>query len=223
MTREGTGSAHDADDSIDGRKRRLRAELRRRRHDAAADPTRDAEAITAGVLATAERLAWWAMVRGAGVAAAYAAYGDEPPTAALLNALRASSLRVLLPVMLTDRELEWSPYNGADDLMPNTRGVPEPTGPRYGAHALGGVDLIIVPALAVDADGYRIGQGAGYYDRALPRLRGDVPIIALLHDDELLPAGSIPHDDFDVPVTHVCTPSGGLTAVGTHRDAPAAH
>jgi 5-formyltetrahydrofolate cyclo-ligase len=206
------------DDSVAERKAALRRELRRRRRDhvaALVEVDNHAEQIQA----VADRLAWWAMVRGAGVAAAYASYGDEPDTSALLEALRASSLRVLLPIMGADGGLEWSPYNGPEDLQPNDRGVPQPQGPRYAAHALAGVDLIIVPALAVDADGYRLGQGAGYYDRALPRLRPDVPIIALLHDGEVLPAGSIPHDSHDVPVTHVCTPTGGLTAVGTHREA----
>jgi 5-formyltetrahydrofolate cyclo-ligase len=203
-------------DDIDERKRALRIDLRRRRRDRA-DKAGPAGREPSFPNEVAERLAWWAMVRGAGVAGAYASYGDEPSTAGLLDALRANSLRVLLPVMQPDGALQWSPYTGADDLVVNERGVSEPAGPRYGAHALGGVDLLIVPALAVDADGYRLGQGAGYYDRALLRLRPDVPVIALLHDDELLPAGSVPHDAHDIPVTHVCTPGGGLVAVGTHR------
>lgn len=204
-------------DAIAESKHALRAELRQQRREHAAALKND-DGAAERIQAVADRLAWWAMVRGAGVAAAYASYGDEPSTAALLEALRASSLRVLLPIMGPDAALEWSPYNGAEDLAPNERGVPEPQGPRYAAHALAGVDLIIVPALAVDADGYRLGQGAGYYDRALPRVRPDVPIIALLHDGEVLPAGSIPHDEHDAVVTHVCTPTGGLTAVGTHRE-----
>jgi len=209
--------APEHDDAVGASKHALRAELRQRRREHAA-ALADDDATAERTQAVADRLAWWAMVRGAGVAAAYASYGDEPSTFALLEALRASSLRVLLPIMGAEGALEWSPYNGIEDLQPNDRGVPEPQGPRYAARALEGVDLIIVPALAVDADGYRLGQGAGYYDRALPRLRPDVPIIALLHDDEVLPAGAIPHDAHDVPVTHVCTPTGGLTAVGTHRE-----
>jgi 5-formyltetrahydrofolate cyclo-ligase len=138
----------------------------------------------------------------------------------LLDALRKNSIRVLLPRWNPDDTLEWTPYTGADSLTRGRGGIPEPDGPRYGAHALQGVDFVIVPALAVDRDGHRLGQGRGCYDRALTQVRDDVPLMALLHDDELLPAGSVPVEAHDVRMTHVCTPSGGLTAVGTWRKNP---
>jgi 5-formyltetrahydrofolate cyclo-ligase len=155
------------------------------------------------------------MVRGAGTVAAYASYGDEPDSLLLLDALKADSIRVLLPRWNDDDTLDWTPYTGRDALRPTPRGPSEPEGPRYGPHALKGVDFVIVPALAVDRDGRRLGQGRGCYDRALTHLRDDVPILALLHDDELLAAGEIPVDAHDIRVTHVVTPSTGLVAVGT--------
>jgi 5-formyltetrahydrofolate cyclo-ligase len=72
---------------------------------------------------------------------------------------------------------------------------------------------MIVPALAITTDGVRLGQGGGYYDRVLSLVRPDVPIIAMIYDHELLPAGAIPHEAHDVRVTHVCTPNDGLRAV----------
>jgi 5-formyltetrahydrofolate cyclo-ligase len=155
------------------------------------------------------------MVRGAGTVAAYASFGDEPDSYALLDALRRDSIRVLLPRWNTDDTLDWTPYTGRETLSSARGGIPEPAGPRYGEQALLGVDFVVVPALAVDRSGHRLGQGRGCYDRALRRLRDDVPILALINDDELLPSGAIPVEPHDVPVTHVATPSGGLTAVGT--------
>lgn len=208
MTLDGA-PLEDADAGV-ARKRAMRGEIRERRKvRAAGGPPPEMPAQVA------ERLAWWAMVRGAGTVAAYASYGTEPESYALLDALREDSIRVLLPRWNPDDTLEWTPYVGRDGLVVGEHGIPEPDGPRYGPHALLGVDFVIVPALAVDRDGHRLGQGRGCYDRALTRLRDDVPIMALLNDDELLPAGSIPAEPHDVRVTHVATPALGLTAVGT--------
>lgn len=207
-TVEGTRST----DDVAARKEALRQQIRAQR---AARVQSRASSVSDMDAQRAERLAWWAMVRGAGTVAAYASYGTEPDSHPLLDALRDDSIRVLLPRWNPDDTLEWTPYNGPESLLAGPGGIPEPDGPRYGPHALLGVDFVIVPALAVDRHGHRLGQGRGCYDRALTRLRPDVPIMALLNDDELLPAGGIPADAHDVRVTHVSTPSGGLTAVGT--------
>jgi 5-formyltetrahydrofolate cyclo-ligase len=64
--------------------------------------------------------------------------------------------------------------------------------------------LVIAPALAVDHAGWRLGRGAGYFDRALAHARG--PICALVYADELLPG--VPHEPHDVPVQLVVTEAG---------------
>jgi 5-formyltetrahydrofolate cyclo-ligase len=194
-----------------------KAELRRTLRAARAERTSTTDPDASARLA--ERLAWWAMVRGAGTVAAYASYGNEPDSLELLDALKADSIRVLLPRWNPDDTLDWTPYTGRASLTATARGPLEPEGPRYGPQALLGVDFVIVPALAVDRDGYRLGQGRGCYDRALTTLRSDAPILALLHDGELLPAGAVPHDAHDIKVTHVSMPSTGLMAVGTREDA----
>jgi 5-formyltetrahydrofolate cyclo-ligase len=71
------------------------------------------------------------------------------------------------------------------------------------------VEAILVPALAADHGGVRLGRGAGYYDRALARVPAWVPVVALLHDGELVPW--LPADPWDRPVTAAVTPSGGWT------------
>jgi 5-formyltetrahydrofolate cyclo-ligase len=202
----------DVDDVV-ARKNALRRQVRARR--AAGHQARDPFVDEAIQERLAKRLSWWAMVRGAGTVAAYASFGDEPDTYALLDALRGDSIRVLLPRWNDDDSLDWTPYTGREALVSTRGGIPEPDGPRYGEQALLGVDFVIVPALAVDRSGHRLGRGRGCYDRALTQLRDDVPILALVNDDELLPAGAIPAEPHDVRVTHACTPTGGLTAVGT--------
>ncbi len=91
-------------------------------------------------------------------------------------------------------------------LRTAARGLLEPAGPRLGPEALADCDLVLVPALAVDRAGRRLGRGGGSYDRALPRARGLV--VAVLHDGELVE--QLPAEPHDVAVRAVVTPSGGL-------------
>jgi 5-formyltetrahydrofolate cyclo-ligase len=134
--------------------------------------------------------------------AAYAAIGTEPPTAALL-ALRPD---LLLPVLLADDDLDWAP---AGDLRPTERGLLEPTGPALGVDAISTCDVVIVPALAVDRRGVRLGRGGGSYDRALARATGLT--VALLYDGETVDA--LPAEEHDVPVGAVAMPSTGMVRV----------
>ena len=108
----------------------------------------------------------------------------------------------LLPVLLPDDDLDWAAYDGR--LAPGRRGLQEPVGPRLGAEALAACDLVLVPALLVDRQGWRLGKGGGSYDRALARATGLT--VALLHDGELVDA--VPHEPHDVPVDAACLPSG---------------
>lgn len=136
--------------------------------------------------------------------AAYLSMASEPGTGPLIDTLLARGTEVIVPVTSTDGELDWVGYSHGANLTPSALGVPEPDGPRLGADAIVGAGLLIVPALAVDHTGWRLGRGAGYFDRALVRARG--PICALVYADELLPV--VPHEDHDVPVDLVVTEAG---------------
>jgi 5-formyltetrahydrofolate cyclo-ligase len=135
--------------------------------------------------------------------AAYLSLPSEPGTGPLLEWLVGRGVSVLVPVSRPDRSLEWVEH-GPDVVSAGPLGVPEPTGPPLGPDALSTCGLALVPALAVDHAGNRLGRGAGYYDRALAGFGGVV--CALVHDDELLP--HVPHEGHDRPVDLVLTPAG---------------
>jgi 5-formyltetrahydrofolate cyclo-ligase len=91
-------------------------------------------------------------------------------------------------------------------------GLLEPVGPRLGPTAIGAADVVVVPALAVDRSGVRLGRGGGYYDRALRYVRPGATLVAAVFDDELFDA--LPAEPHDHLVTAVVTPSGGWQALG---------
>ncbi|MBZ4320364.1 5-formyltetrahydrofolate cyclo-ligase [Streptomyces huiliensis] len=145
----------------------------------------------------------------AGTVAAYVSVGREPGTRALLDALRARGVRVLLPVLLPDNDLDWGVYRGPEGLVRAGRGLLEPDGPRLGPDAVTGADAVLLPGLAVDGRGMRLGRGGGSYDRVLARLEraGATPaLIVLLYDDEVV--GRVPEEPHDHPVHAVVTPAG---------------
>ena len=140
--------------------------------------------------------------------AAYVPVGREPGSLDLLDALRSGGTVVLLPVVVGEG-LDWCVYVGRSRLAPGPLGLRQPAGPRLGAAALGTADAVLVPALAVDRRGTRLGRGGGYYDRALASVPSGVPVAALLHDGELV--ASLPADAWDRPMTAAVTPSIGWT------------
>jgi 5-formyltetrahydrofolate cyclo-ligase len=153
----------------------------------------------AGVRATLADLA-----TGLGTVTAYVPLPCEPGGPELPDALAAACDRLLLPVLRPDLDLDWARYTG--DLVRAGRGLREPSGARLGPAAIAAADLVIVPALAVDRRGVRLGRGGGSYDRALSRVPAGTPIIAALYDGELV--DSLPTDPHDVRVTGVVTPAG---------------
>jgi 5-formyltetrahydrofolate cyclo-ligase len=78
--------------------------------------------------------------------------------------------------------------------------------------------MIIVPALAVDLRGVRLGRGAGYYDRSLAEVDNDIPLIAVVNDEELVRA--LPDDPHDIRMTHALTPTSGLQPLDSGPIAP---
>jgi 5-formyltetrahydrofolate cyclo-ligase len=140
---------------------------------------------------------------------AYVPIGTEPGGPALVSELVDDGYEVLLPVVPRERgPLEWARFDGSFARGP--LGLREPTGERLGVEAIGRAALVLVPGLAVDRRGIRLGQGAGYYDRSLPYARA--PRIMLLNDDELVER--LPAESHDHPVTAVLLPKAGLVTLG---------
>ncbi len=166
---------------------------------------------------------------GAVAIAAYIAAPGEPDVAAIRAAVREGGGVVLLPIPRADRTLDWAHDDG--DYRPEGRyPIEVPAGEVIGSGAAGllahGVRTVLVPALAVDASGARLGQGGGYYDRLLSELAGPakfppeegspiaahpsvagIRIVAVVRDEELLPAGAVPREAHDQVMTAALTPT----------------
>jgi len=185
-----------AEDEAAARKAALRTSLRARRRASAAtrDRERDAERLAAQVLTLVDE-----HCGGTGVCrvAAYESTPFEPPTHRLVEALEAAGHEVILPLTRDDMSLDWT-----------RRGVP------VGQSAVGTATVIVTPGLAVDPTGARLGQGGGWYDRALG-LRGPGALVVTLLYDEELEQAPLPFEEHDVRVDGVVTPGRGLVRCAT--------
>jgi 5-formyltetrahydrofolate cyclo-ligase len=142
--------------------------------------------------------------------AAFLPLGSEPPITALLEALIGAGVDLLMPVLTADNDLDWTPYAVGAPISAGLRGTAAPDGTRLGVGALGSADLVLVPALAVDRRGRRLGRGGGSYDRALARVRASVLVLAVVHDDELFDGvrHAVPVEPHDQVVNGAVTPGG---------------
>jgi 5-formyltetrahydrofolate cyclo-ligase len=145
----------------------------------------------------------------AGTVAAYISVGTEPDTTGLVFALWKRGSYVLLPVLRDDFDLDWASYEGPGSLEPGPHGLLQPAEPRRGVTAVCSADLVIVPALAADRAGNRLGRGGGCYDRALARVGPSVPTVALLYDAELL--DEVPVGAHDQRIRAVARPTHGIS------------
>ena len=143
--------------------------------------------------------------------AAYVADAGEPDVSAIRQAVLAAGGTVLLPVPQPQRQLAWAPDEG-QYVRAGVLQVPMPAGPVVGVGpqclASWEIGLVLTPALAVDRAGTRLGQGGGFYDVLLAGLAPGIAVVAVVHDEEVLDAGTIPRDAHDTPVTRVLTPTG---------------
>jgi 5-formyltetrahydrofolate cyclo-ligase len=147
-------------------------------------------------------------VEMAGTVAAYVSIGTEPDTRGLLFALWKRGTYVLLPRLRADKDLDWASYEGPDSLVPGPHGLLEPSEPPRGVNAVASADVVLVPALAVDRKGVRLGRGGGSYDRALTRVGPAILTAALVYDGEVV--DELPSEPHDRHVRAAVTPSDGL-------------
>ena len=184
------------DDAKDELRKVLRAHRRTHHHHPTQGHTADCEALTEHALEA---------VAGAQKVAAFVSEGAEPCTRLLLERLHEGGVQVLLPVLGPRLARCWGLFQGGADLAERApRRPPEPSGPSMPAEAVGQVDALIIPALAVDSAGRRLGQGGGWYDRMLPLRSPEAHTFAILHPEELVP-GPLPMEEHDEPVDAVIT------------------
>ncbi|WP_110727433.1 5-formyltetrahydrofolate cyclo-ligase [Mycolicibacterium porcinum] len=188
-------------------KTELRAGVLRARRALAAD-RRDSEA---------QALCRWlpSLVRDGQTVCAYVPVGSEPGSQMLLDTLLELGVRVLLPVARNDGDgrglpMQWGPYEPGT-LVAAQFGLREPAPPWLPAGRIADAEVILVPALAVDRDGNRLGRGAGFYDRSLIYAAPHARLVAVVRDDELV--DELPADPHDVRMTHALTPSGGIVTL----------
>ena len=187
-------------DATSAGKPALRRSIRQSRRERLAERDIEAEAT-----ALADHVLTLVQERTAGRlcrVAAFESLPTEPPTHLLIERLTKAGHQVVVPVTLPDRDLDW-----------RVSGTSTPLGLK----AIHDSEIVLLPGLAADPDGNRLGQGGGSYDRALARRRPDALLVVLLNDGELLPAGEIPTEDHDVPVHAAVTPSGGAVRLASAR------
>jgi 5-formyltetrahydrofolate cyclo-ligase len=180
------------------RKRALRAELRERRRNLTG-PERDA--ATAGITRNLVDLATDLSVRSI---SAYLSTSVEPNTRPFLNWAHRQGIRVLLPITREDGLLDWTTGDGESETE-GLYGMPEAVGELLGPIAINDVDLIVIPAAAVDATGMRMGWGRGYFDKTLGSMEKCPPVYAVVFDSELV--DDVPREKHDQPVDGAVTPT----------------
>jgi 5-formyltetrahydrofolate cyclo-ligase len=112
-----------------------------------------------------------------------------------------SAGKILVLPRISGLDLDWIAWDGNVQNLEKRKNLQEPTGPALSD--LSTIDLIFVPALRIDRSGYRLGQGGGYYDRALAKISAFS--IGLIHPDEI--AGQdLPRESFDIPLSAAATP-----------------
>ncbi len=136
----------------------------------------------------------------ASVIASYRSYGDEPSTSALNQKLISLGKTLLLP-RIDGTSLQWVIWNGDETTLAIKKKIEEPVGNPI--VDVSSIDLIVVPALRIDRSGYRLGQGGGFYDRALKDISAFS--IGLIHPDEIS-SEDLPRENWDIPLDAAATP-----------------
>lgn len=187
---------------VEHAKRALRAELRERRQLLS---EQQREVAASGIT---EQLDALVTARDARSISCFLSTTTEPDTREFIIGAVRRGIRVLLPITRADGLLDWAVADDTDDVAEGLFGLPEPTGEVLGPIAVNDVDLMIIPAAAVDSEGTRLGWGRGYFDKTIGSMENCPPVYAVTYDSEVL--DSLPRELHDQPVTGVVTPTRTL-------------
>lgn len=185
------------DDGLRGPKRTLRRRIIALRDGLEPVTRRDYSILIA------DKVAGLRAFRDAHTVHVFASFGSEVDTTPIMDRILESRKRCVLPVVIGGtREMEHACIRGRADLTPGFRGIPEPSPacPRVDARE---VDLVIVPGVAFDGRGGRLGYGGGFYDRFL--LASGAHRVAVAFGIQVV--GSVPREPHDLPVHVIVTES----------------
>ncbi|BDZ37566.1 5-formyltetrahydrofolate cyclo-ligase [Microbacterium suwonense] len=183
-------------------KRALRARLRERRQ-LLSDAERESAAVGIARQLTA-------LVRAHDVrsVSCFLSTATEPDTRGFVRAAVSRGIRVLLPITRADGLLDWAVADD-DEITEGLFGLPEPGGQALGPNAVDDVELMIIPAAAIDRIGTRLGWGRGYFDKTIGSMQRRPPVYAVIYDSEVL--DSLPREVHDQPVNGFVTPTRTIT------------
>ncbi len=174
-------------------KKRLRSKLRHQRESLSDEEVRAASKVVCQRLDESARLA------GAHRIAGYVAVRKEVDIRAYLTNCMDQQLEVCLPRVVGPGTMEFCAIQGWDELQPGAFGIDEPVGEAVPVES---IDVFLVPGLAFDRRGHRLGFGKGFYDRALPQT--EAWIVGVAHHWQLVEK-QLPTEDHDRAVDSVVT------------------
>lgn len=197
--RRNAEAAHELEMTSMENKARLRAEMKAARSalpaETRAQLSRQIADLAVGALG----------IRPGMVVSGFLSIGDELDTGPLLVKLHAAGAQLCLPVMQGKaKPLLFRAYAPGDDLDTVIWGIREPKTHQPVLKP----ELILLPLLAFDIQGWRLGYGGGFYDRTLREARGERPVRAIGLAFDLQKVDRVPHLDYDEPIDGVMTPSG---------------
>ncbi|MFG6443882.1 5-formyltetrahydrofolate cyclo-ligase [Microbacterium sp. P07] len=196
-------------DRIEQAKRALRADLRERRQNLS-EAARAEAAL--GVQAQLDALVARA---GAASLSCFLSTTTEPGTREFVEGAVSRGVRVLLPISRDDGLLDWVVASPGGDIAEGLFGLPEPVGEVLGPIAVNDVDLLVIPAAAVDRSGMRLGWGRGFFDKTIGSMERCPPVYAVIFDSEFI--DDVPRDVHDQPVSGIVTPTQTITFTSATR------
>jgi 5-formyltetrahydrofolate cyclo-ligase len=141
------------------------------------------------------------------IVSGFSAIRDEIDPSALLTWLHSEGFRLALPVMEgKGMPLIMRAWTPGDEMQGVQWGIKEPLPDKPTLEP----DVLLVPLLAFDRHGYRIGYGGGFYDRTIARLRKSKAIVTVGIAYDELKVDAVPHESYDERLDWVLTPSGPL-------------
>ena len=166
-------------------------------------PTSELDQLSSKITA---RLLELAKVKEARTISTYLDIGSEVRTRGLVEWAIENGKRIIVPVVdKANQRLTFSEFKAAEELERGAHGIPEPKREFRRPVALEQADVILVPGVAWDQRGFRIGYGAGYYDRSINALRTHVTTVGLAYEFQFV--SNVPRSRYDRRVDRIVTES----------------